>query len=271
MEMDNGVSDEYNELTDLFAKVDSLKKTGGKIAGHFNEALERLKSEGEMPDPIIADAIYAANKDFADIRAQALHIWISLSPRAGARSEKIKSINELEFLLGKILEIHQSKFTYQEQCQQALGVLDRVLSLYYEGELSFAPLEDLKSQAQVLRQEFIDLPWPHIHQEVQALAQGNHDLAGIVLFITEGNDLDDDNWLLLHDYIFDAFDKKLATALYRGKILMPPISKPKPVREEQQSGADNNKLPDTSQDLIGEPVNNEALVESPNEGEKSLI
>ena len=107
--------------------------------------------------------------------------------------------------------------THQKTHQQALQILERVLSLTHNEQKDFPPLQTAQNQAREL-QTAISQQTNQLHSGAEALATGNHPLVALVNLVEKQDSLDDNQWAILEEQITSAFGKSLGVAISRVKI-----------------------------------------------------
>jgi hypothetical protein len=131
--------------------------------------------------------------------------------------ETVGSADDLKMMLDALfmsVDALERQAHIADARESAVNVLDRVGMLIHVDHAEFEPLQLCQEQASKLRRA--------VEQQQQSTEPGAEAIAPfatLLRFVDTHQDLDDDKWASLHDSISGAFDKRLAMAAGRGRLV----------------------------------------------------
>lgn len=206
--------------TDLLKDLDSITETFAQLSQRLSDVADQVRTQGIPPAEELLEELAASRRNFTELRDRAIELAGLLAALPTKAPDEISSIKELEALLQLVTEAQAKKAIDDKLRERALIVLDRILSLTHRDLQEFAPLTDCHTKARELRSALLALPWPDLHPDATALAQGRHPFAELLALVEGHDDLEDDLWLLLKHAVAEGFGKSLALSAARGKLLL---------------------------------------------------
>lgn len=189
----------------LKQQLSALSQRYTNLGNLLTEAAQHLKTAGTPPAKTLIDELIAYSKDFSEIQQK----FITQGQKGAAQATSVQQLQNL-------LQSLTATPGHQKTHQQALAILERVLSLTHSEQTDFAPLQTAQNQARELQQSIQQSQ--QLHPAVEALATGNHALVALVNLVEKQDQLDDNQWAVLEEQITKVFGKSLGVAISRGKI-----------------------------------------------------
>jgi len=211
-----------NERAALTAVFDDL---GARML----HAARRIQEAGTPPAADLLTAMTSALRLFEDLRDQVIETAASASIVCPAPDD-LGALDDLGPVIDAIVASEESRERREAERNEAVAVLERVLSLSYKGHEEFAPLVECQANARGLLAAVEDVPAEVTHPEVASLAEGSHPLAALLTMVERRDDLDDDTWGTLLEAVTATLGKSLAAAAARARIIAPPAPSPATTR-----------------------------------------
>jgi hypothetical protein len=189
----------------LKQQLSALSQRYTNLGNLLTEAAQHLKTAGTPPAKTLIDELIAYSKDFSEIQQK----FITQGQKGAAQANSVQQLQNL-------LQSLTATPGHQKTHQQALTILERVLSLTHSEQTDFAPLQTAQNQARELQQSIQQSQ--QLHPASEALATGNHALVALVNLVEKQDQLDDNQWAVLEEQITKVFGKSLGVAISRGKI-----------------------------------------------------
>jgi hypothetical protein len=190
----------------LKQQLSALSQRYPDLGNRLAETAQKLKTAGTPAAKTLVDELIAYSQDFSKIQQ-------TLLSQGQPTASQATSVQQLENLLPNL----KPAPTHHKTHQQALQILERVLSLTHNEQKDFPPLQTAQNQAREL-QTAISQQTNQLHSGAEALATGNHPLVALVNLVEKQDSLDDNQWGILEEQITGAFGKSLGVAISRGKI-----------------------------------------------------
>ena len=206
---------EPNQET-LKQQLVTLSEQYPRLGNRLVQAAQQLKTLGTPLDQTLVDALITYSQTFNAVQQLLLNQGQTTATQA-------TTVQELQNLAQTLSQ----PSGYQKTHQEALQILERVLSLTHTEQTDFAPLQMAQNQAHTLKQA-ISEKTSQLHPEAEALTTDNHPLAALVKLVEQQDTLDDNQWSILEEKIIAAFGKALGIAIFRRKIQLPPQPKTQP-------------------------------------------
>ena len=165
----------------------------------------------------LQEQFQTVKNDFFDCKSKLLEAaqTLGVSPD---NSDKIASLTELESLISTVKNAEEERNRATKVRQQALTVLDRVLTVFHKDNSNFKPLLECQEKAEKFRRQISESMEAKVDGETQALVEGNHGFSQVLRLIEGAEELDDDRLTELQDAVAQHFKRSLATAALRGKL-----------------------------------------------------
>ena len=195
------------------------------------------------PSPHLLEELISSRSTFEELRKRAVELAGLLSRSQATRVEEVQSLAELRTLIQSLGEAQEKRSEEEKIKQQALTVLDRVLSVEHCDDIEFPPLAECQHAARELRRAVAGVDWPDIHPDVSALAHRRHPLAEFLTLVERHLELDDDLWLLLKHAVSESFGKKLSLAAARGRLFVSEQTRIVALDEDAQDAEADQRRP----------------------------
>ncbi|CAD5981830.1 Protein containing ChW-repeats [Planktothrix tepida] len=190
----------------LKQQLTALSQRYTNLGNLLAEAAQHLKTAGTPPAKTLIDELIAYSKNFSEIQQK----FIAQGQQGAAQATSVQQLQNL-------LQTLTATPGHQKTHQQALQILEQVLSLTHSEQQDFPPLQTAQNQARELQQS-ITQQTNQLHSVAEALAAGNHPLVALVNLVEKQDHLDDNQWAILEEQITKGFGKSLGVAISRGKI-----------------------------------------------------
>ena len=211
---------------DLHQQLTSLENTFSKLVPKLSEALQELQDSGKPLSVELILELGNSRNQFNALRASVFELAESLVLSPTQKEPEIESIKGLKSLLEDAVQAEEQKEATAQVRQQALRVLERVLTIAHRDNSDFQPLLECQEKARELQRAISESQEPDSHSDTQGLAEGNHSFAQLLTLIEQGDELDDDHSADLHDSVAESFGRTLATAAVRGRLRVQEASAP---------------------------------------------
>ena len=158
----------------LINQLNDLEVSFKILAKRLREESELLESVGRpLPQELLPEIANSADR-FEEIKMETLKLSESLAGLP--QNSELGSIRDLRSFMDSMAEVIEKQAAHRELQQAASGVLDKVLSITHVDGVEFAPLLECQEKARELRRSIAETAWPNIHPDVEALAQGQHEI-----------------------------------------------------------------------------------------------
>jgi hypothetical protein len=173
-----------------------------------------------LPPPVaLLEELTAARDAFAGLRTALLEQAAGLA--LVVDDEQLGTLRDLEPVLSAIAAAEERRgqlAAWHAACEEARGVLARVLALTHREEKRFAALAECQSRARELHAALAG-PVPDDLDQARLELTGSLRPYGDLLALADGwNVLDDDRCALLQDAVTQSFGRALGLAALRGKL-----------------------------------------------------
>lgn len=189
----------------------SLKQRFIALGDRLGEAAKELKDVGTPISLSLVEELATYRRDFDELRARIVALGQALPIQA---SIEIVSLKDIESLLNKITAITEKKFALDE----AVKILDRVLTLSHREQANFPALINCQEKARNLRDT--------IAKSSAKVVAGVQMFSDLLTLIEQRDSLNDEQWTRMDGEISDAFGKNLAVAASRGKLIISGLQTP---------------------------------------------
>ncbi len=202
-------------LDTLLQELSTLASSHNSLGTRLSLAAGELTNLGTPPSAGLLTEAARYQQTFETLRDQAIALAKDAGLAAGAVPANLVSVRELEAFIRSLMPIGSPE-TVQ---QQALAMLDRLLSIRYSGTSDAqAALNDCQNQARQVRGLVATAIPANLPQVAISLVKGNHPLCALLSLLEEADRLDDDRWVQLEDTVARSFGRSLAVAASRGKL-----------------------------------------------------
>lgn len=189
---------------DLLQQLGTLRESYPSLGHRLEEAAQSLQAKGTPPHESLVAELTNYCQKFAHLRGQVQ------GPSAGP----VNSLAELE----NLVKTQLATMGTNSQKQEAIALLDRILSIRHQDQRDFAPLESVKARANEMRRNISETPGNELHPNAQVILKGKHPITAILTLIEKRDQLSDDEWANLEEEINVTFGKQIAIAISRGKL-----------------------------------------------------
>lgn len=203
---------------ELIAATSELAAGYAALGNRLSLAAGELSNLGTPPAAGLIQDIDRYRQRFEALRDQVIALAKTSGLPAGSIPSNVVSVRELDALVKSLSPLG----TPETVQAQALALLDRILGVTLRGGEPLSSLSDAQTQARHLRGTIASASPASLPQVALSLVQGNHPLADLLVMLDEGDRLDDARWAKLQDSVSHAFDRSLAAAAARGRLVAPP-------------------------------------------------
>ncbi len=199
-----------NSLHELRQELDQLGQRRERLAGRLAAAADRLDSIGEPPGDDLIDDLNAYRTRTLQLVQQLNGAVVPLADdltRSDVASQNQASLDDVKRLLSE-----------RECREQAVAVLDQVLTFGHIETVDFAPLALCQAEARRLKSLAVGPNGPSADAELTAVFQQTHPLNLLLKLCECGDRLSDVEWIECNDQVTATYGRQLATAIARGRI-----------------------------------------------------
>jgi hypothetical protein len=221
----------------LQQKLTNLLNTYPNLGMRLALAAKELQNAGVPLQESLLTELTNYQQDFNTLKTQVLEL-------AKSREIPTKILISLKDIENTFSHIHSSNQSANNDAEQAIALLNRVLSLSHKEDNNFAPLQSVKVKAQELLKAVSQAG--KNHSDIKSLITASHPVAAVLKMVEEQDKLGDEQWLALEEKVTTAFDKKLVLAINRSKLVLTKSVQP------QQSAHQPVKLPSVEE--LAKPV-----------------
>ena len=200
--------------SDLLQKVDSLGDTLLTLRDRLLQVVQALQAPGMPPSEEIIEQQRAARHTFSNVRDAVVEYTKSIGVLPTPEVDSLTTTQSLKALLQAAEEAEAQRRQTEAVRQQALASVNKIFRIVHRDTSEFPALRQCYAHADALR-NVIAAPWTETPSEVQALANGTHPLAALLMFVEHFADLDDEQWEAFrhHDsLLFRASSRNRCTA-----------------------------------------------------------
>jgi hypothetical protein len=209
------VKQAHDELEDRLAALRADFAALGTRAAGAAEALTAT-----LPPPTtLLEELTAAREAFVDLRTALLEHAGELALVLDA--EGLGTLRDLEPVVAAVAAAEARRVqlaAWQEACEDARGVLDRVMALIHREEKGFPALADAQNRARELHGALSDAVPEDPEHDTKMLPGRIRAYAELLALVDGWNVLDDDRCAFLQDAITETFGRALGLAALRGKL-----------------------------------------------------
>jgi hypothetical protein len=195
----------------LQQKLTNLLNTYPNLGMRLALASKELQNAGVPLQESLLTELTNYQQDFNTLKTQVLEL-------AKSREIPTKILISLKDIENTFSHINSSSQSANDDSEQAIALLNRVLSLSHKEDNNFAPLQSVKAKAQELLKAVSQAG--KNHPDIKSLMTGSHPVAAVLKMVEEQDKLGDEQWLALEEKVTTAFDKKLVLAINRSKLVL---------------------------------------------------
>ncbi len=199
-----------NRLHELRQELDQLGQRRERLAGRLTAAADRLDSIGEPPGDDLIDDLNAYRARTLQLVQQLSGVVVPLTDdptRSDVTVRDQTSLDDVKRLLSE-----------RECREQAVAVLDQVLTFEHIETADFAPLALCQAEARRLKSLAVQPNGPSLDAELTAVFQQTHPLNLLLKLCEYGDRLSDAEWIECNDQVTATYGRQLATAIARCRI-----------------------------------------------------
>ena len=201
---------------ELVQQLKALSQRVPNLTGRLSPAVAKFKEDGTPLASNLIEELAAYRQEFANLRQKVLALGKSNSSQLD-----VASLRDLESLVKSIIASNSQ----DEVREEALTILNRVLTITHREQSDFAPLKACHQKAEELRRAISSSPVGTLHPNTKAVAERKHPVAAVLTLVEQQENLEDDQWVALEEEVAAAFGKQLAVAISRGKLTVPAPTK----------------------------------------------
>jgi|GEM_PF-3173279 len=210
---------------DLEEQVVALAQEFDRLSGILAQSASRMIESGvPTSDQDLARMKRAAQR-FEELRHEVFDRveMLQVPDRPHVTAE---TLHHLATLLDDLAEAEHHQAELETMREEALTVLDQVLTLTYNGHqdpsVEVSPLHDCLEDAQHLRDVIAGKHWLQLPAQTETLANGTHVYVALLILVEELAELSDQDWADLHEEVRDVLGLPIAQAASSARLSVGP-------------------------------------------------
>lgn len=233
---------------DLRQKLAALVERSPGLGSRLAQAAIELKEAGVPPAELLIEQLTAYRQEFASLRTAAIAAAKAVSSEQ--LPPQVTSLKDIERLLTiaatpKVAGVRE----------EALQVLDLVLSIVHTDQPDFPHLQSVQAEALKLRQQIAQAAPDALPPEAEALHSRRHTLCALLALVDPPADLNDEKWGVLVEVVTRAYNKAITVAAARGKLVYkksptPPVPSTPPVSPQRPPSAEGVRMSDFPEVMV---------------------
>src|SRR5437773_1816263 len=205
-------------LDDLRQRLAALRTRFAEVGGRAAAAAAEVRASA-APAQALLDDLRETSADFDELRVALLE---EASAFAGApdpaRIRTLKALGALVSALERVEAERARRTAWEAARENALGVLDRVMTLIHREDKDASALADGQAKARELHAALSAAEPADVERETTMLSEHIRPFVELITLADGWNQLDDERCSSLHDAITQNFGRPLALAALRGKL-----------------------------------------------------
>src|SRR3989442_1484670 len=205
-------------LDDLRQRLAALRTRFAEVGGRAATAAAEVRASA-APAQALLDDLRETSADFDELRVALLE---EASAFAGApdpaRIRTLKALGALVSALERVEAERARRTAWEAARENALGVLDRVMTLIHREDKDASALADGQAKARELHAALSAAEPADVERETTMLSEHIRPFVELITLADGWNQLDDERCSSLHDAITQNFGRPLALAALRGKL-----------------------------------------------------
>src|SRR3989442_2941984 len=212
-------------MTPTTARLDDLRQRLAALRTRFAEVGARAAAAAAgvrasaAPAQALLDDLRETSADFDELRGALLE---EANAFAGApdpaRIRTLKALGALVSALERVEAEGARRAAWEAARENALGVLDRVVTLIHREDKDASALADCQAKARELHAALSAAEPADVERETTMLSGHIRPFVDLITLADGWNQLDDERCSSLHDAITENFGRPLALAALRGKL-----------------------------------------------------
>ncbi|MEG4917002.1 sigma-70 family RNA polymerase sigma factor [Microcoleus sp. B7-D4] len=231
---------------DLLKQLTALEDVFSQLEKRLSEASRKLLNPGIPISKELIQELDESHKKFIQLRDNVLELAEYFAVSTTLKVEEIDSLADIKSVLERVDLAEKQKSAIALVRDSALRVLERVLAIAHRVESNFQSLLECQKTARELQRAISESQESDLHPYTQLLADGNHPFCQLLTLIAEWEAADDEHLASLQDAVAKSFERTLAMAAVRGKLIIQSETIP-----DLPAVSTNNNLDETS--LVYEP------------------
>jgi hypothetical protein len=206
-----------DRLDDLRQRLVALRSRFGDVGARAAAAAMEISSS-VAPSAALLDDLRATSVDFDELR-QAIVNELSAFPNTPDPTKlgTLKALDAVLAAMERVQAEHVRRDAWETARDNALAVLDRVLTLIHREDKDFSALAECQAQARELHEALASAP----SGDAEQLGAHLRPFVELVTLADGWDHLDDERCASLQDAITQSFGRPLGLAALRGKLGQP--------------------------------------------------
>src|SRR5882724_6671623 len=205
-------------LDDLRQRLEALRTRFAEVGALAATAAVEVRASA-APAEALLDDLRGTSADFDELRLAILE-EASVFPGAPdpAKIRTLKALGALVTALERVEADRVRRAAWEAARENALGVLDRVMTLIHREDKDASALADCQAKARELHAALSAAEPADVERETTMLSGHIRPFVELITLAEGWNRLDDERCALLQDTITQSFGRPLALAAVRGKL-----------------------------------------------------
>ncbi|MEG4530926.1 AAA family ATPase [Microcoleus sp. D2_18a_D3] len=236
---------EHNSA-DLLKQLTALENVFSQLEARLSEGSRKLLDPGIPISQKLIQELDDSRENFIQLRDKVLELAEYLAVSTTLKVEEMGSLADIKSVLERVDFAEKQKSAIALVRDSALRVLERILAIAHRVESNFPSLLECQDKARELQRAISESQESDLHPDTQLLADGNHPFCKLLTLIAEWEAADDEHLASLQDAVAKSFERTLAMAAVRGKLIIQSETIP-----DLPAVSTNNNLDETC--LVYEP------------------
>jgi len=205
-------------LDDLRQRLEALRTRFAEVGALAATAAVEVRASA-APAEALLDDLRGTSADFDELRLAILE-EASVFPGAPdpAKIRTLKALGALVTALERVEADRVRRAAWEAALENALGVLDRVMTLIHREDKDSSALTDCQAKARELHAALSAAQPADVERETTMVSGHIRPFVELITLAEGWNRLDDERCALLQDTITQSFGRPLALAAVRGKL-----------------------------------------------------
>jgi len=210
---------------DLEEQVVALAEEFDRLSGILTQSASRMMESGVPTSEQELARMKRAAQRFEELRHEVFDRveMLQVPDRPHVTAE---TLHHLATLLDDLAEAEHHQAELETMREEALTVLDQVLTLTYNGHedpsVEVSALHDCLEDAQHLRDVIAAKHWLQLPAQTETLANGTHVYVALLILVEELAELSDQDWADLHEEVRDVLGLPIAQAASSARLSVGP-------------------------------------------------
>jgi hypothetical protein len=201
------------ELIAIKEKLTSFEERLCSAGEALGDMALRMQNAGEIPPADLLHQLQSLRDEYDGISTHLGEVTSSLHLPDECREDTLECLNRLTEASLSALNLREAD---EQLAQNALNIVELVLSIRHKEEIDFPSLTEVHAQAQNLWQAIVESTGEGQHPDVLLLCNGEHPFSYLLELMRIKED-DERYWDILHQ-VADSFGRPLALATSRNRL-----------------------------------------------------